>query len=423
MRRLPALLLLGVVLLFILPSSVQYYTDWLWFRELGYEGIFLRTLNAQLTVFTATFAGGLPVSVPQSPHRARHDQPAAHHDWHRRGRPRRSRWIPVPLARLALPAAAIVAFGLGIAGARNWMLWLNFANGHAVRPAPIRCSAATSSFYVFRLPVWQRSCSSRRCSSSILALVGCGLYYVLSGSFVIEPRTQAGFWPRHPPRDVGAAASRPAGGPVVPGLLAWGTWLELPAAAAHARRTSLFGASYADVHARLPMLWLTIAVLGAGAALAVVQGFSRRGWPLPLAIALYFGRHDRRRHLRRVGAALLGDAERAQPRAAVPRQQHRGHPARLRARPRRGTRALRRRRADGQGHHRQRVHDRERAAVGPPAAAADVRADPGNPDLLRLQERRQRPLHDRRQVPAGHAVGARAESRQHSQPHRGSTSG
>jgi len=51
---------------------------------------------------------------------------------------------------------------------------------------------------------------------------------------------------------------------------------------------AVFGASYTDVHARLPVIWLTISVLGAGALLAVVHGFSRRGWPLPLAIAMYF---------------------------------------------------------------------------------------------------------------------------------------
>jgi uncharacterized membrane protein (UPF0182 family) len=58
MRRpsLPGLLFLGVALLFLIPSSVTYYTDWLWFRELGYEHVFVRTLNAQLMVFVAAFA-------------------------------------------------------------------------------------------------------------------------------------------------------------------------------------------------------------------------------------------------------------------------------------------------------------------------------------------------------------------------------
>ena len=57
----------------------------------------------------------------------------------------------------------------------------------------------------------------------------------------------------------------------------------------------------------------------------------------------------------------------------------------------------------------QRRDDRQRAAVERPAAARHLQPDPGDPHLLRLRRRRQRPLHDQRQVPADHAVGARAE--------------
>src|SRR5690349_3076841 len=56
LRGFPGLFLLLAVLLFVLPSAVGYYTDWLWFRELGYEGVFVRTLNAQTAVFGGTFA-------------------------------------------------------------------------------------------------------------------------------------------------------------------------------------------------------------------------------------------------------------------------------------------------------------------------------------------------------------------------------
>ena len=51
-----SLLIIAGVLLLVVPSAVTYYTDWLWFREVGYEGIFVRTLNAQTTVFAGTFA-------------------------------------------------------------------------------------------------------------------------------------------------------------------------------------------------------------------------------------------------------------------------------------------------------------------------------------------------------------------------------
>src|SRR5690606_33583558 len=54
-RGFPGILLLAAVLLFVLPSAIRYYTDWLWFREVGYTSVFLRTLNAQATVFSVTF--------------------------------------------------------------------------------------------------------------------------------------------------------------------------------------------------------------------------------------------------------------------------------------------------------------------------------------------------------------------------------
>jgi len=286
MRRLPALLLLGAALLFVVPSSVQYYTDWLWFRELGYEGLFLRSLNAQLAVFTATFAAVfLFLFFNLRIARGTIHRPRVTIGMGADGRP-----ISVdtgPLATLAMPAAAIVALGLGVAGARDWLQWLNFAHatpfgqtdplfGHDV------------SLYVFRLPIWL-ALQQQAMFVSILALAGCGLYYVLSGSFVIEPRPQTGFLPRvrlmtSARRHLGLLAA------AVFLLLAWGAWLDrFTMVLAPAPASAFFGASYADVHARLPVLWITLVVLVIGAALAVVQGFSRRGWPLPLAVAIYFG--------------------------------------------------------------------------------------------------------------------------------------
>src|SRR6187431_1708187 len=48
-RRFPILLAL-VVLVTGVPSLATFYTDWLWFKELGYEAVFLRSLSAQTLV-------------------------------------------------------------------------------------------------------------------------------------------------------------------------------------------------------------------------------------------------------------------------------------------------------------------------------------------------------------------------------------
>ncbi len=126
-------------------------------------------------------------------------------------------------------------------------------------------------------------------------------------------------------------------------------------------------------------------------------------------------RDDHRRHLHWLRPGLHRHAQRARQGTAVHHLQHRGHAQGLRARSRGRAGADGRRGAQAGEHRRQRRHRRERPAVGLPAAAPDVRADSGNPDVLRLRGGRQRPLRDRWQVSPGHALGPRAEHREHAE--------
>ena len=283
MRRFPGLVLLGIALLFVVPSSVTYYTDWLWFHELGYEGIFVRTINAQLAVFTGTFALiFLFLFINLRIARGTITRPRVTLGTAADGRP-----IALDtgaLARLALPTAAILALGMAVAAAREWLMWLNFFNGVPFGQSDPLLGRDVA-FYVFRLPVW-RAIQQQALAVCVLSLIGCGLYYVLSGSFVIEQNPRAGLWPRirlltSARRHMGLLVS------MIFLLLVWSTWLELPTMMLTPATVTFFGASYADVHARIPILWLTMAVLAGGAVMAIVHGFTRRGWPLPLAIAAY----------------------------------------------------------------------------------------------------------------------------------------
>jgi hypothetical protein len=279
---LPSLLLLGAILLFVVPSSVTYYTDWLWFSELGYEGVFLRTLNTQLIVFTATFAAVFLFLF----FNLRAARGAITRPHVIMGTDSEGRAIAIEtgqIAGLALPVSVLIAMGMGVAAARNWLTWLNFFNATDFgQTDPL--FGRDASFYVFRLPVWQ-AIQQQAFVVSLLALVGCGLYYVLSGSFVIEPQRGATFWPRL--RLVDSARRHLAVlAALALGLLAWGTWFRIPGTLLTPANI-IFGASYVDVYARLPILWLTVGVLALGVAMALLYGFTRRVWPLPMAIALY----------------------------------------------------------------------------------------------------------------------------------------
>ena len=198
-------------------------------------------------------------------------------------------------------------------------------------------------------------------------------------------------------------------------VFAFGAWLDVPRLLVSSSGL-LHGATNADVAVMIPALRVLLVAAVIGAGLALVQTRTVSWWPLLTAAALYGG----------VTAAGIGAAALMQRFVIGPNEQVRELPyiehniAATRAAfgldTRRGARAVRRRAADARRHRRQRRHAGQRAALGPPAAAADLRADPGNPDVLRLRLGPQRPLQDQRRVPADHAVGARAQLREPAEP-------
>ena len=176
-------------------------------------------------------------------------------------------------------------------------------------------------------------------------------------------------------------------------LLAFGAWLRR---AEHLLEptTLIFGASYADVMGRMPasLLLAAVCVVGRRAGRAC-----RRYTHAQLADS---GRH---RPLRAVSVGgevyssvvqrFVVAAQRADPRDA----RTSSTTSTPRAAPSRSTR-VEERELSGDALltaadiSRNADDARERAAVGPPAAARDVRPDPGDPHLLRVRLGGQRPL-------------------------------
>ena len=281
-RGLVALVVFAVGLLFVVPSSAGYYTDRLWFRELGYEHVFLRTLNAQALVFSTSFALiFLFFYLNFQVARRSLKRPQIVLGTSSTGRPIVVQGLS--LSRLALPISLVVALILAISSANDWLSWLSFFNAVPFGDRDPLFNRDVA-FYVFRLPVLQLL-QDQAVLVAFLALIGCGLLYVLSGSFVLEPRFGVAFWPRL--RLMPAARRHLALlGALIFGLMAWGAWLDIPQTLL-TPATVVFGASYADVHARLPFLRVTLTVLTLGAGLSIWHGIGRRSWPIPLAVALY----------------------------------------------------------------------------------------------------------------------------------------
>jgi hypothetical protein len=282
LRRTVILLFLAVAVLFLVPTAASFYTDWLWFRELGYEQVILRSWNAQATVFVGTFAvaaiflalnfriGERAMTKPRFVLGATVD-----------GRP--VTFESRRISGLSRIVAVLVAFVMAAAGAANWLTWLNYLNAVPFGSAdPLFHRDA--AFYVFQLPLYD-IVRQQAMVLSVLALAGSALFYVLSGSFVLEQRFGVALWPslRLVPSARRHLALLAA---LIFGLMAWGVWLDIPRTLV-TPATIVFGAAYVDWHANIPFLYITLAVLLASVLLALLHGFGRRGWPIPSAIALY----------------------------------------------------------------------------------------------------------------------------------------
>ena len=284
LRGLPGLIVLAAVLLIAVPSATAYYTDWLWFQELGYQGVFLRTLNAQALVFTATFTIAFvflffnlrvarrALSRPQFVLGTTED-----------GRP-----IVIEsrmLANLLLPGALIVSFGLALSASNNWLQWLSALNAEPFGDKDVLFGRDVA-FYVFQMPVFDMI-RQQALVLAVLALGASGFLYLLSGNIVMEPRHGVAFWPR---LNLASTARRHLSLllALLLALMAWGTWLELPRTLITGAATNVvFGASYTDVYARVPFLRVSLVVMSLASLLSFWQAFAPQRWLLPLAIGAY----------------------------------------------------------------------------------------------------------------------------------------
>ncbi len=283
-RGLPGLILVAAVLLFAVPSATIYYTDWLWFQELGYQGVFLRTLNAQALVFTTTFTIAFVFLFLN----LRVARRALSRPQFVLGTTEDGRSIVIEsrmLANLLLPGALIVSFGLALSASNNWLPWLSALNAEPFGDQDVLFGRDVA-FYVFQMPVFDMI-RQQALVLAVLALGASGFLYLLSGNIVMEPRHGVAFWPR---LNLASTARRHLSLllALLLALMAWGTWLELPRTLITGAATNVvFGASYTDVYARVPFLRVSLVVMSLASLLSFWQAFAPQRWLLPLALGAY----------------------------------------------------------------------------------------------------------------------------------------
>ncbi len=275
----PARLVFLLVLLsafMVVPSALDLLSEWLWFNEVEYTGIFMRTLGAKVTlgavVFLLAFAG-LALNFRLA--LRRFTEPYTLFPGN--GDIQAVVLTPQQLQRLGMGVAALMALFLGAFASNEWLTWLQFQNAVPFGQSDPLFGRDTS-FYVFSLPFLDLV---RYLTFAVvmLSLLGSAALYVISNQLGIDPA-------RGPVVSDGARRHL---GLIVAGvflLLAWGAYLDVPRVLTTPAGT-VYGASYVDVMLRVPVFRVLLLAALVGAGLSIISALTPRNRPLMAAIGLY----------------------------------------------------------------------------------------------------------------------------------------
>jgi len=228
------LVLAGVFGLFILLNvSKGFYTEWLWFSSLGYGDVYATILQTKVLIFFsaaiiffAFLLGNFVLATRLAPKTEARSWP----------------WGMVILGTVLLS----LIFGTVAQG--NWQIVLRFFDG---QPFGITDPVFHKeiSFYVFSLPLLHLV-RGWLLSALIITILSTGGAYALS--YVVQ---RLRF-------DLARPVLAHLGGlaMAILGLFAWGYWLGIWELVFSARG-AVFGASYADMHAKLPAQWIMLTVV------------------------------------------------------------------------------------------------------------------------------------------------------------------
>jgi hypothetical protein len=268
----------GLTLLSAGGEIVGFYTDWLWFHEVGFTSVFVTVLQTEVLLGVVTGAAFFLIfygNVILARRLASRDVLVAVDD---------ATGLPSPevldpyLRRLAFPVSVIIALFVGWLGTDRWELVLKALNPtwFGVRDPLFDQDVG---FYVFRLPLWNSLYHWLMGSVIVSGLAATAVHLCTRGVQILP---------------TGVAISRRARGH----LLGLGALLLVLKAAGYrlamfdllfSHRGVAFGAGYADVHAQLPVLKALMVLTGLVAVLGLLTIRLRSWRPLLWSLAALVG--------------------------------------------------------------------------------------------------------------------------------------
>ncbi|HEY8258743.1 MAG TPA: UPF0182 family protein, partial [Gemmatimonadales bacterium] len=263
-RRLPIGLAIAAVVALVIffPGSSTLLTDWWWFKEIGYQVVFTRTLLARALLFVA--GGGLAAGVLYLNLRIAQRGLLANPILLQLAESAPRLNITATLRRLTIPIAAGVGLLSGLAAMAAWDVALRAVYGVPFGIAdPV--FGRDVGFYIFTWPALSAAFGFL-VTLTVLSLLLVIPVYALRGDLVPGPRRVQ----VEPSAGVHVAVLLA----VFLALMALELWLVDIPGLLYSTTGPLIGASYTDMHARLPAMRVS-AVVAAIAAVVVIVGAVR----------------------------------------------------------------------------------------------------------------------------------------------------
>jgi uncharacterized protein len=258
--------LLGFIALSLIGQAVPLYTDWLWFQEVGFTSVFTTRLTLSGWLFLGLGAAVFVFLFVNLSVAARTAPPDVLWELEDQlGLPGRAILEPL-VRRLLLPVIAVISFFAGARATGAWPTVLEYVNRTPFQQVdPL--FGRDLGFYFFVLPFWRLLYGwGTALVAGTLVLVAA--VYVLQRSLVLTARG--------PRLAAGARTHLLALAALLLVLRGIGFWLDR-FDLLFSPRGLVFGASYTEVHASLPVLqWLVVLAFLCAAA-CVFQMF-RPGW-------------------------------------------------------------------------------------------------------------------------------------------------